>query len=139
MFTKVLISKYKLDYFRKMARDSYPLEIQAYMIGKVKSMDTIQIEDVIYPKMYNIQTKTGVQWSADDYHILKEKTTRDGLKIIADIHSHPNFDAVMSPIDYESAIKDGLYICAICSVTRRKTKVRFWTPSSALPVEVIYT
>lgn len=138
MFSKVKLKKGALNHFRKLARQS-PLEIHAYLVGEVKSPDLVEVESFVYPKAYNVQTTISVQWTAEEYAELKQKTEEKGLRIVGDIHSHPQWDAVMSPQDYEACLLDGLCVCGIVSVYGNKTRVRFWTPTSALPCELLYT
>lgn len=133
----VYISKHALDYFRKLARDC-PYEIQAYLIGEVRYPDKFIVTSVEHPREYNVQTASEVQPTAEEYTRVKEKAYLEGNRIIGDLHSHPNWDAVMSPPDYEACVSDGLQICGIVSVRGRKTKVRFWNVNSSLPCEVNY-
>ena len=132
----VRVSKHALDYFRKKARDC-PYEVQAYLIGEVKYPNYI-VTSFEHPKEYELQTENNVQPSGEEYTKVKEKAYLEGRRIIGDIHSHPDWDAVMSPTDYEACISDGLQICGIVSVRGRKTRVRFWQANSALPCEIKY-
>lgn len=138
MFSKVIVRKGALDRFRKLARQS-PLEIHAYLLGEIKSPELVEVTSFIYPKEYAIQTTSCVQWTEEEYSKLKQKAERRGLQIVGDCHSHPNWDAVMSRTDYESSIMYGLHVCGIVSVYGAKTRVRFWTPTSALPCEIIHS
>lgn len=139
MFSKVRVKKGALNHFRKRAREVFPLEIHAYLLGNIKSIDTIEIVEFCYPKVYQVQTTGEVQWSAEEYVALKEEAENKQLKIVGDIHSHPKWDAVMSPSDYKGCILDGLSVCGICSVYGNKTRVRFWTPTSSLPCEIVHS
>ena len=139
MFSRVRIKKGALNHFRKRAREAYPLEIHAFLFGIVNSVNEIEVTDVRYPKEYNLQTSNHVQWTVEEYAKLKERAAATNKLIVGDIHSHPNWDAVMSERDYNACILDSLNICGICSVYDKKTRVRFWTPTSSLPCEIIYT
>ncbi len=139
MFARVKVKKGALDYFRKLARQSFPYEIQAYLVGKINSINELEIISFAYTKKYSIQTKGEVAWYVSDYNILKEKAESDGYRILGDIHTHPAWDAVLSPDDYKISVLEQQVICGICSVNNKKTRVRFWTPASALPCTVIYT
>ncbi len=139
MFAKVRVKRGALNHFRKKARAAYPLEIHAFLLGTIKSVKEIEITDFRYPKSYNIQTGNNVQWTADEFADLKERATAANKLIIGDIHSHPDWDAVMSESDYNACILDSLSICAICSIQNNKTRVRFWTPTSSLPCEIVYS
>jgi proteasome lid subunit RPN8/RPN11 len=138
VFSKVKVKRGALNHFRKKARDVFPLELHAYLLGNVISVNTIEITDFCYPESYYIQTGNNVQWSAEEYAALKEKAAANNKVIIGDIHSHPNYEPIMSPQDYKAAILDSLSVCAICSVYGRKTRVKFWTPQSSLPCDIIY-
>lgn len=134
----VRISKNALDYLRKKARDC-PNEIQAYLIGEVKYPDTYIVHGVEHPREYEVQTPFNVQPTADEYYRVKQYAFESNLRIIGDIHSHPNGEPIMSPPDYEACVADGLQICGIVSVgADRRTKVIFWLVNSALPCEVSY-
>jgi proteasome lid subunit RPN8/RPN11 len=139
MFSKVKLSKGALAHFRRKAREAYPLEIHAYLLGEITSIDTIKVEKFCYPKYYATQTPANVGWSAEEYAKLKVTAEEKGLKIVGDIHSHPRWDAVMSPDDYKSCLLDSLSVCGICSIYDKQTRVRFWTPTSSLPMEAHYT
>lgn len=139
MFSKVRVSKSALDYFRRKAREASPLEIEAFLTGKVLSLNEVEILNFHYPKNYLSQTKDQVQWSTEEYDALKIKADANNLRIIGSIHSHPEWDAVMSSSDYSAYVTDQLIICGICSINNKKTRVRFWTPTSALPCRIVYT
>jgi proteasome lid subunit RPN8/RPN11 len=134
----VRVKKGALDHFRKRAREAFPLEFHAYLLGSIKSIDTIEIVEFCYPKVYQVQTTGEIQWSIEEYAALKEKADREGLTIVADIHSHPKWDAVMSSNDYKGCIIDGLSLCAIVSVYGKKTRVRFWNSTSPLPASIVH-
>ena len=141
MFSKVRVKKSALDYFRKHARESYPLEIQCYLLGNIKSINEIEITDIMWPNEYEIQTTNEVAWKRSEIDALKEKAQLLNKRIVGTIHTHPNTDAVMSEQDYKSAITEAELLCGIVSVWGNKvkhTRCRFWTPTSALPCEKIY-
>jgi len=140
MFSKVRVNKNALDYFRRKAREASPLEIEAYLTGRVLSLNEIEILNFHYPDSYLEQSKEHVQWSTEQMDALKVKADNLNLRILGSIHSHPNWDAVMSSTDYQAYVLDQLPICGICSVNENKrTRVRFWTPTSALNLKIIYT
>lgn len=139
MFSKVRVRKGALDYFRKLARESSPLEIQAYLAGIVTSINEVEITDFLYTKEYHTQTIHQVAWRTDEYDRLKDKIESEGKKIIGEIHSHPNWDAVMSPADFDGSVTQQLIICGICSINDKRTRVRFWTPTCSLPCTILYT
>jgi proteasome lid subunit RPN8/RPN11 len=139
MFSKVKVNKGALNHFRKRAREAFPLEIQAYCIGRVVSVNEIEITKFVYPKEYATQTREKVQWYQAELDEVKAKAIEMEQMIIGDIHSHPSWDAVMSPSDYAACLEQAAHIAGIVSVNNGKTRARFWTPTSALPCKIIYT
>ena len=139
MFSKVRVNKYQLNYFRKIARQGFPNEVQAYLTGKVLSVDSVEITGFHYTPNYAKQGRGEVAWWAEDFNKVKKEAEEENLTILGEMHSHPNFDAIMSPADYSASITQQFVLCGLCSVNRGHTRVRFWTPTSALTCEIIYT
>lgn len=135
MRARVRVNKHQLDYFRSKARETH-LEIQAYLIGEVISPELTVVEAFAYTSSYATQKPNEVRWYQDEYNAVKRSAEERGKRIVGDIHSHPNWDAVMSLTDYRAHVEDGLRICGICSTMGRKTRVRFWIAESALPAEI---
>src|SRR5208283_3196804 len=133
----VRVKKTQLNYFREQAR-STPKEIQALLVGVVVSPDLIVIHRLVYPKEYAEQTAAGVAWLAEEYDKVAVKAAKEDLRIIGTIHSHPNWDAVLSPADHKGHVTEGYRISGICSTQGRKTRVRFWLAESALPARIEY-
>lgn len=135
MVSTVKVRKHQLAYFRRLARNSN-LEIQAYLLGEVVSPSLTVIHWFMYCKEYELQTSRNVQWTGAEYARIKQVANELNLRVVGDLHSHPNWDAVMSPDDYTGAIEEGQTVNGICSVSGRRTRVRFWNTYSALPYEV---
>lgn len=133
----VRIPKGKLDYFRKLARNT-DKEIQAYLVGKVINPELTVVENICYTNNYASQTPTEVQWYLADYNKIKERAEEKGKRIVGDIHSHPNWWPVLSPDDLESHITEGHRISGVCSVTNGKTHIFFWIQESSLPCIIEY-
>lgn len=137
MQNTVRLSKSQLDHFRELARDS-PVEILAYLIGDIVSPELIDIDSFEYTKEYGTQTKGEVSWYVHEYERVKQKAEKRGRRIIGFIHSHPQWDSVMSADDYRVSIVEGFRICGIVSTMGRKTRVRFWLTDSPLPCKREY-
>jgi proteasome lid subunit RPN8/RPN11 len=133
----VVVKKAALDYFRKKARDSQ-FEIHAYILGEYVHPDKFLISSIEHAREYEIQTKDCVQPTGEEFSRVKSLAEKQGKRIIGDLHSHPQWDAVMSPQDHKAALEDGLQICGIVSTMKRRTRVRFWLVNSALPCEIKY-
>jgi proteasome lid subunit RPN8/RPN11 len=137
MANKVKLKKSQMDYFRRMARDS-PLEIQAFLIGEVVSPNLTVIDYFAYPPKYAMQKSNTCAWFVADYEKVKKEAEERGRRVVGFMHSHPQWDAVLSPQDYDICISDMHRVCGICSTEDRRTRVRFWVMDSALPCEITY-
>lgn len=137
MRAKVRISKNKLDYFRNKARTAKK-EILAYLVGEVVSPQLVVIEDVVYTYNYATQKPNEVRWYQEEYDKVRASAEGRGKRVVGDLHSHPNWDSVMSESDYRAHIEEGHRLCGICSVYGRKTRVRFWIAESALDCVIEY-
>lgn len=137
MSIKVRLSKGQLDYCRKLSRESAN-EIQAFLIGEVVSPNLIVIDEFVYPKKYALQRPNTCGWYLDEYQEVKAKAEERGRRVVGFIHSHPEWDAVVSPDDYKICITDMHRVCGIVSIYSGKTRVRFWVMDSALPCEIVY-
>ena len=133
----VRVKKTQLDYFRAQARENQK-EIQAMLVGAVITPDLIVIHNFAYPKEYADQTYSCVSWYADEYNKVAAEATKKNLRILGTIHTHPNWDAVLSPDDHKGHVQEGYRISGICSTQGRKTRVRFWLAESCLPVNIEY-
>lgn len=137
MDSTIVIRKSALDYFRAKAREC-PNEIQAYMIGEIIYPNKIIVDSVEYPREYATQTSCEVSITDREWQRVKKLAEERGKRIVGDIHSHPNWDAVMSPQDMQACIEDGVHVCGIVSVNERRTRARFWLVNSALPCDIKY-
>lgn len=137
MQNTVLLHKSQIDYFRRLARNSKN-EIQAFLLGFVKSPNLVEVRYFIYPKQYHKSTPNTVQWKMEDYEVAKKYAEDLNMQIVGFVHNHPNWDAVMSPQDYDLCITEMYRICGIVSVHGRKTRVRFWVMDSALESAIKY-
>jgi proteasome lid subunit RPN8/RPN11 len=133
---EVRVSENQLRHFRSLARDT-DLEIMAYLIGEVIDGDIVEIDSFEYTKKYGIQKTNAVSWYEHEYERVKQKAEKRGRRIIGYIHSHPNWDTVMSTADFDHCVQNGLRICGIVSTNSRKTIVRFWVTDSSLPCKIV--
>lgn len=137
MQNTVRLKKSQLDYFRRLSRNSEN-EILAYLLGFVKSPNLVDVRYFIYPREYKNSTPNTVAWKIEDYEVAKKYAEKLNMNIVGFIHNHPNWDAVMSPQDYEACITEQYRTCGIVSVHGRKTRVRFWVMDSALESAIEY-
>jgi proteasome lid subunit RPN8/RPN11 len=137
----VRIKKSQAAYFRAVAlREAKKSgkEIQAYLVGRIVSPTLTVVDEFKYTTKYAVQTTQAVQWYEDDYNVVKQYAEKNGKHVIGDAHSHPNWDAVLSPTDYCAHIQEGFRIAGICSIQNGRTRLRFWIAESALPLKIEY-
>lgn len=137
----VRVKRGQAAYFRKLAlreAEKSGREIQAYLVGHVVSPQLVVVDEFHYTKKYAEQTTGLVRWYDDDYQVVKKRAEAQSKRIVGDAHSHPNWDAVLSPVDYKSHIEEGFRIAGICSIDKGRTRLRFWVAESALPLKIEY-
>ena len=137
MSSTVKLNKGQLCYFRKLARNSR-YEILAYLIGEVVSPSLTTIDSFEYTNIYAKQSENCVSWYAADFDRVKAKAESVGKRIVGFIHSHPQWDAVMSEADHAICISEGFRVCGIISVHGNKTRARFWGTDTAIPFKQVY-
>lgn len=134
---RVRVNRHAAAYFRKLARESSK-EILAVLVGTVVSPDLTIVDEFHYPDEYAKSTPCEVKWYEHEYQAVKKSAEERGKRIVGDVHSHPEWDAVLSPTDYKAHIEEGYRVAGICAVQGRKTRLRFWIAESALPVKIEY-
>lgn len=137
MPNKVKLKKSQIDYFRRLSRNN-PNEIQGFLIGEVVSPVLTVIDSIEYPPSYYISTPHKVQCYAVDIENIQRKAEERGKRVVGFIHNHPEWDAVMSPGDYDVMIHYGYRVCGIVSTQGNKTRPRFWNIDTALPCIIEY-
>lgn len=137
MKTEVRLKRGALTHFRKLARNS-PNELMALLIGEVVSDKLTVIDSFEYPTEYAESTPRRVVWYQSEQERVQKKAEARGRRVVGFIHSHPRWDAVMSPSDAEVVLYYGYRVCGIVSIHDRKTRTRFWVTDSCLPSEIKY-
>jgi len=130
--------------FRKLAREAFPWETIAYVLGFQRD-NFILVEDLWVPPdaaRYSHRRGTRAWIETPDHWIEEaaEQATEDERQLLGDIHSHPypyhlcgsfRADSVQSEGDLETTW--GL-IHAVCSVNESKrgrlaTRIKWWGPT----------
>jgi proteasome lid subunit RPN8/RPN11 len=137
MKTEVRLKKGSLDHFRKLARNS-PNELMALLIGEVVSSKLTVIDSFEYASAYAVSDPTQVVWYQHEQDRVQKKAEARGRRVVGFIHSHPRWDAVMSPSDADVVLYYGYRVCGIVSTQARNTRTRFWVTDSSLPCEIKY-
>ena len=137
MKTEVRLKRGALSYFRKLARNS-PNEIQALLIGEVVSAKLTVIDSFEYTSEYAKSEPSTVSWYQSEQERVQQKAEARGRRVVGLIHSHPEWDAVMSSADSEVLLYYGYRVCGIVSTHGRRTRTRFWVGDSSLPCEIKY-
>jgi hypothetical protein len=131
--------------FRAAARDAFPRETFAYLLGHALG-DLYVIEDLWFPPDVAEHCTTAAVNVQDSWLIDAREHARDeDLQVIGDIHSHPRmfrhwrgFSREVTPSAGDHASGWGLGLCGICAVIQEidgglKTRLKFYAP--ILPVE----
>ncbi len=132
------VPKKLLETFKKRAREQFPKELYAVLIGH-DGHDKIEVLDLYYP---NFKSNKYFVWcDPQGYLDALEHAAELDLTIVGDIHSHcyastVGADHSKSEVDHEWGHK--LIIQGICRVIEfpsglRRATVRFWGPT--IPVE----
>lgn len=135
------------DDFKKKAKESFPKETFAYLLGRLTD-DKIHIEQLFFPVDVNQfcnHNTVNVQnhWAKE----ARREAKHQELVIIGDIHSHPfknkqtkiySMDAAPGEADWE-ALEDG-HIMGICLVAELKNgnlraRTKFWGPIPQVKVK----
>ncbi len=136
MRATVKLRKGQLEYFRRLARNS-PKEIFAFLVGIIVSPGLVRVEQFVYSE-YKEQTTGSVTPTTKAQKEISHWVIDEGLQVVGSIHSHPEWDAVLSPTDHKSHISDGHRISGVVSIVNHKTRARFWLAESSLPCKIVY-
>jgi proteasome lid subunit RPN8/RPN11 len=137
MKTEVRLKRGALSHFRKLARNS-PNELMALLIGEVVNAKLTVVDSFEYAKEYAESSPSRVVWYQSELERVQKKAEARGRCVVGLIHSHPEWDAVMSSADSEVLLYYGYRVCGIVSIHDRKTRTRFWVSDSSLPCEIKY-
>lgn len=132
----IRLKKHHLSYFKAKAKGC-PNEIYAALLGKRISPHIIEVEKFFYPKL--TVSKPGELFvDKKSFNqicfIAKEK----GLKLIADLHSHPEYIPILSYRDFQDLKEGTCVISGIVGILGKKVFVNFWEKGSSLPCRIEY-
>lgn len=132
------VPKRLVEAFKKKARERFPVEVYAVLIGH-DYHDKIEVLEFFYPDFK--ASKHYVYCEDQGYVDAKDSADELGLRIVGDIHSHCydssiGADHAKSEIDHAWGHK--LRIQGICRVVessggRRRATTKFWGPT--IPVD----
>jgi proteasome lid subunit RPN8/RPN11 len=129
----VTLHRGQLKYFRAKARKAYPKEILAVLVGRQVHSGLIEVHRFYYP-LLKVSTDQEVK---TEYFVSDFIDKDEGLKVVGDIHSHPNYPAVMSPSDHQCHRKGDNKISAILEVPKvGKSRLIIWRDGTPLPCEL---
>lgn len=136
---RIEIRKKAVAKFKKAAKEAFPKETLAYLIGEAVA-DLVMIEDVYFPEKVNESaTDSYVHyqswWPQEAYQHARD----NDYEVLGDIHTHPmkyneHYPWENEPIPSEGDLKTGWNgIRGICAVTETKAKrlvarIRFYGP-----------
>jgi hypothetical protein len=133
--------------FKKQARDAFPKETFAYLIGR-DAGTVVEIESLFIPEGLDSHCTPAsvamqMHWPVD----AREFAADDSAEVVGTIHSHPytfeesggcRLDRGLSESDHEALRGQG--ISGICTVQQAKSgrlsaSIRFWGPT--IPVDTV--
>lgn len=146
---KINVTTEVTDEFTARAKDSFPNETFAYLVGKYVTPDHVEVTKIIVPENVDAHCSPAEVDVQDKWlKAAKRKAKSEGLVVVGDIHSHPYSaaeiaarrphkpDTSPSESDLERSLCAGP-IMAICLVTESKAgrltaRIRFWSPMNRI-------
>lgn len=132
----VYLYESQLNYFRRKAR-STTNEIYACLVGKHCGGNSTTVYSIEYPKL-ELTTPMIVKADCDALQQIELDAEHQGLAIVGNIHSHPNFTTELSAHDHKHLFSGKEKIVGVVGVVGRRTFVTFWRPDSSLPCKIEY-
>lgn len=125
-------------YFVKKARQCYPNETLAYLVGKQVHNGLIEVHWFYYPELV-IATYDALETTdeapAEAELFAKEKN----MVIVGDIHTHPDYPPIMSKTDHHDHRCNENKITAILEVPETgRTRLAIWRDKTPRPCDVEY-
>lgn len=132
----IYIKHGQLSYFRAKARNT-PNEIYACLIGKHIGGASSSIYYIAYPKL-DLSKPCIVVADLQDIEQIDSDAASQGLSVVGNIHSHPDFVTELSPHDHKTLFIGKEKIVGVVGIVQRRTFVTFWQRESSLPCKVEY-
>lgn len=136
----VLVDHGELARFRRHARQCFPREAFAFLVGE-RVNQQFRVAYLDYPQAKG--QDTGIDIPPGDLQAAEARARREGYRILGGIHTHPDVhDASPSEHDYQDAQKYGEEVQGICAVWRDQhswrfiTKIRFYVGFPLAEIEV---
>lgn len=131
----VRIHRGRKAYFCKKAKQHYPNEMFAYLIGKQIHKGLIEVHHFYYPELY---VSTPGEVKTVPFDIDTHAKTKD-MQVVGDVHSHPDYLPVMSSKDHCDHKKNENKITAILEVPQvGRTRLVIWRDNTPLPCQIEY-
>ena len=140
-FVIIRIHRGQLAWFRERARRTYPLETMALLVGQRISPQVVGVAYLYYPKTTPIRDGVEVDMTVREYQELCEvlKDRQPGLRVLGNIHSHPDDSPIMSEEDAANHRACGDAVTGILTVrTKGRSSVEFWQSKDCLPLKLEY-
>lgn len=134
---QVRIAQGQLKYFRQKARQGFPKEIVAFMLGRRVLPHRVEIYKLIYPAI-EISTELMVRVAVGEVERISALADSQGLKVVGTIHTHPEGVPVLSPCDY-AGFRDEL-IAGVMAIIKKNFAwmLHFWVADKSLPCKWEY-
>jgi proteasome lid subunit RPN8/RPN11 len=127
-----------MAYFRRKARQCYPNEILAYLIGRQVNRGLIEVHYLYHPKLEHSSSIALKEADGEGYKA--EQFAKDkSLVVVGDVHTHPDWPPVMSETDHHDHKLCLNKISAILSVPHKgRTHLVIWRDGTPLPCKIEY-
>lgn len=141
---EVVTPKQVIDQFKEAAKEAYPLETIAYLIGYVQG-SKCTVTSLYFSKSNKGCTKVGINTHGNCKVAAKKLAASQNQMVVGDIHSHP-YNSVMTDLapsttDWLNQERD-LHLMGICVVYplkngSKRAHVRFWGPAIVAELKVL--
>lgn len=133
----VRIHRGRKAYFVKRARQCYPYETLAYLIGRQVHTGLIEVHWFYYPELAKAtyhELETTDEAPLEAQQLAKERN----MVVVGDIHTHPDYPPIMSKTDHHDHKFNENKITAILEVPKKgRTRLAVWR-NSPLSCDIEY-
>jgi proteasome lid subunit RPN8/RPN11 len=133
----VRICRSRKAYFCRKARQCYPNETFAYLIGRQIHNGLIEVHWFYYPELVK-STPQELETTAEAPAEAEKFAKEQDMVVVGDIHTHPDYPPIMSGRDHLDHKKNENKITAILEVPKNgRTKLAVWR-NSPLSCDIEY-
>lgn len=137
----VRVKRRLLESFKRQAREAYPRETFAFLLGHEEA-DLVEIVELYeLPEWKKFCTRDRVKIQPGWLIEAQEHASDAGLVVVGDIHSHPeccSHEQSEADFDYAPGWNKIAGICRVSVAGERlRSSIRFWGPMIPVKAEVV--